>query len=154
MIKLPNKAVQESSTSIVQQAAGEVHSGDEVSLTLCSLVDAALFEVMISYSRNQSRNIMIFDIMFIKNSIDNNLLWSTFIAEQNTEDSSAGLILAKSISVGECFLTILLKYFPIDLLSFKYLTTRFSPQIRYKISFWRSSLILKIKFHVICRKSS
>ena len=50
LIKLPNKAVQESSTSIVQQAAGEVHSGDEVSLTLCSLVDAALFEVMISYS--------------------------------------------------------------------------------------------------------
>ena len=59
LIKLPNKAVQESSTSIVQQAAGEVHSGDEVSLTLCSLVDAALFEVMISYSRNQYRNNMI-----------------------------------------------------------------------------------------------
>ena len=34
LIKLPNKAVQESSTSMVQQAAGDVHSGEEVSLTL------------------------------------------------------------------------------------------------------------------------
>ena len=59
----------------------------------------------------------------------------TLIAEQNTEDTSAGLIRAKSISVGECFLTILLKYFPIDLLSFRYLTTLLSPHIRYNINF-------------------
>ena len=63
------------------------------------------------------------------------LLKHTLIAEQNTEDSSAGLILAKSTSVGECFFTILLKYFPIDLLSLRYLTTRFNPHIKYKISF-------------------
>ena len=70
----------------------------------------------------------------------------TLIAEQNTEDSSAGLILAKSTSVGECFFTILLKYFPIDLLSLRYLTTRFNPHIKYKISFWRSSLIPEFWF--------
>lgn len=68
------------------------------------------------------------------------------MAEQNTEDSSAGLILAKSTSVGECFFTILLKYFPIDLLSLRYLITRFNPHIKYKISFCRSSLILKYQF--------
>ena len=46
--KFPNNAVQDSSTSIVQQAAGEVHSGDEVSLTLCNFPDATLFEVIMS----------------------------------------------------------------------------------------------------------
>ena len=46
--RLPNKVVQDSSTSIVQQVEGEVHSGEEVSLTLCSLAEAVLFEVMMS----------------------------------------------------------------------------------------------------------
>ena len=59
----------------------------------------------------------------------------TFIAEQNTVDNSAGLIRVKSISVGECFLTILLKYFPMALLSLRYLTTLFIPQMRNNINF-------------------
>ena len=47
--RLPNKVVQDSSTSIVQQVEGEVHSGDEVSETLCSFAEAVLFEVIMSW---------------------------------------------------------------------------------------------------------
>ena len=46
--RLPNKVVQDSSTSIVQQVEGEVHSGEEVSLTLCNFAEAVLFEVIMS----------------------------------------------------------------------------------------------------------
>ena len=47
--RLPNKVVQDSSTSIVQHVEGEVHSGEEVSLTLCSFAEAVLFEVIMSW---------------------------------------------------------------------------------------------------------
>ena len=75
-------------------------------------------------------------------------------AAQKTEATSAGLIRAKSISVGECRLANRFKYLVRARESERYLTTRFIPQSKSMINFWRSSLIRSSLWRLFLKKNN